>query len=94
MDLPACLVTDEERDPHWIAGVNDTGTKVALHCVSDFKVYSKQVQITKSGTSDTIKSTIRCYRNPIHCWSCEGHRFELVEMGGICSDEIIEISFD
>jgi len=52
MDLPACLITDEERDPHWIAGVNDSGTKVALHCVSDFKVYSKQVQITKTGTGD------------------------------------------
>jgi hypothetical protein len=76
MDLPPCNVNDEERNPHWIAAVNDQGTKVALHCFSDFKVFSKQVQITKPGTGDSIKSKIKCYRNPIHCWSGDGLRFE------------------
>ena len=44
--LPPCQLKKGE-EPIWIGAVNDTGTKIALHCASDFKVYYKLATIEK-----------------------------------------------
>jgi hypothetical protein len=38
------------EEPLWIGAVNDAGTKIALHCESDFKVYYKLATIEKQKT--------------------------------------------
>ena len=62
-DLPPTAIIDGE-EPHWVGAVNNTGTRIGLHCTSDFKVSIKQVTLEKP-SGELIKSKIKLFKNPI-----------------------------
>jgi hypothetical protein len=92
-DLPPCQFEVGE-EPQWIGAVNNTGTKIALHCTSDFKIVFKHVTFEKPNSGEFVKSKIKIIKNPVWFWSVDVKSFEAVDMGTVCGDEIMEINFE
>jgi hypothetical protein len=62
--------------------------------VNDFKVFYKLVTFDKPNTGELVKSKIKMIKNPVNFWTLDEKRFETVDMGSVCGDEIMEINFE
>jgi hypothetical protein len=80
LDLPVRLKNKlQEVGSNWLGSIDNNGTKVALHYTPDFSFKESQ----------SSKMTLQI---PVYFWIND--EIKCLDMGKVCSDEILEISFD
>ena len=74
----------------WLAAISNDGATYAFYNQHDFQIIYKHVNIEKRG--EFVRSKMKTFRNPVWIWQDDVCR--AVEIGHLCSDEILEIQLD